>query len=158
MSKRKHYWQKWQDEEGVEHRRKVEKPKAENYKYRFNENDLCWFLSEEIVTDTGGLPFSVVKEFVNLVFGVIADVLIEEGIIELQKYGTIECRRSRDKDYKTIKFIPKPDFRKRLVETGEHYLPYEDLNESLRKAKYVRRFHGAGNKVANEEREGSGSQ
>lgn len=153
--KRKHYWQNWKDEDGVEHRKKVDKPK-EPYKYRFNENDICWFLSEEIETDTGGLSFSVVREFVNLIFSVIADVMMEDGIVELQKFGTIECRRSRDKDYKTVKFIAGKDFRNRLEQTGEHYLPYEDLNERLRNAKYVRRFHGAGNKkVANEEREGN---
>ena len=161
--KRKHYWEKWNDEkenisEETAEQKEKDKEESESKAYRRTTNrnvistkDICWFLAKRMTVGEEGeeepISYTQVERFTMALFHVIADLMIDNCVINLDDLGTFRNRHYHIERNDAFQphFTPNKDLMNRINLSGDKFIAktynigYEIRDERVsreRKAEY----------------------
>ena len=158
--KHRHYWERWDDEKEALSEQtlaeKVEKPKKRKpSRVEITTKDICWFLANRMTVGAEGeeepISYTQVETFTMALFHVIADLLIDNCIVQLDDIGTLSGRTCRARhDIAVIPNLrPNKDLVERINLTGDKFISrtynigYEIRDEREARERVAERMHEA---------------
>lgn len=159
--KRRPYWEEWStkdDNLSDEELRKLYKEAPVTRKTTTNRNevttkDICWFLQKRLVVGEEGeeenIDYKQIEKFTMAIFHVIADLLIDNCVVNLDDLGTLRNRNYRINRTEAYQphFTPNKDLMKRINQTGDKFIArtynigYEIRDEREARQRVAERMH-----------------
>lgn len=158
--KKRPYWERWNDENdnlSDETQDKKEKTpitfcKVSN-RNEVTTKDICWFLQKRLVVGEEGeeenIDYKQIEKFTMAIFHVIADLLIDNCVVNLDDLGTLRNRNYRINRTEAYQphFTPNKDLMKRINQTGDKFIArtynigYEIRDEREARQRVAERMH-----------------
>ena len=157
--KRRPYWEEWStkdDNLSDEEQQRQEKAPITFRKTNRNEvttKDICWFLQKRLVVGKKGeeenIDYTQIEKFTMAIFHVIADLLIDNCVVNLDDLGTLRNRNYRINRTEAFQphFTPNKDLMKRINQTGDKFIArtynigYEIRDEREARQRVAERMH-----------------
>ena len=157
--KRKAYWEEWNtkdDNLSDEEQHRQEKAPITFRKTNRNEvttKDICWFLQKRLVVGEEGeeenIDYKQIEKFTMAIFHVIADLLIDNCVVNLDDLGTLRNRNYRINRTEAFQphFTPNKDLMKRINQSGDKFIArtynigYEIRDEREARQRVAERMH-----------------
>jgi len=160
--KKRPYWERWNDENDnlsdEEQQRQEKAPVTRKTTTNRNEvttKDICWFLQKRLVVGEEGeeenIDYKQIEKFTMAIFHVIADLLIDNCVVNLDDLGTLRNRNYRINRTEAYQphFTPNKDLMKRINQTGDKFIArtynigYEIRDEREARERVAERMHEA---------------
>ena len=158
--KRKAYWEEWNtkdDNLSDEEQQRQEKAPL-TFRKTTNRNevttkDICWFLQKRLVVGEEGeeenIDYKQIEKFTMAIFHVIADLLIDNCVVNLDDLGTLRNRNYRINRTEAFQphFTPNKDLMKRINQSGDKFIArtynigYEIRDEREARQRVAERMH-----------------
>ena len=157
--KRRPYWEEWStkdDNLSDEEQQRQEKAPITFRKTNRNEvttKDICWFLQKRLVVGEEGeeenIDYKQIEKFTMAIFHVIADLLIDNCVVNLDDLGTLRNRNYRINRTEAFQphFTPNKDLMKRINQSGDKFIArtynigYEIRDEREARQRVAERMH-----------------
>ena len=133
--KRKAYWEEWNTKDDnlsdEEQQRQEKAPMTFRKTTNRNEvttKDICWFLQKRLVVGEEGeeenIDYTQIEKFTMAIFHVIADLLIDNCVVNLDDLGTLRNRNYRINRTEAFQphFTPNKDLMKRINQSGDKFI------------------------------------
>ena len=173
--KRKAYWEEWNTKDDnlsdEEQQRQEKAPMTFRKTTNRNEvttKDICWFLQKRLVVGEEGeeenIDYTQIEKFTMAIFHVIADLLIDNCVVNLDDLGTLRNRNYRINRTEAFQphFTPNKDLMKRINQSGDKFLArtynigYEIRDEREARQRVAERMHE--NYIKRKEKENENSE
>jgi len=158
--KRKAYWEEWNTKDDnlsdEEQQRQEKAPMTFRKTTNRNEvttKDICWFLQKRLVVGEDGeeenIDYKQIEKFTMAIFHVIADLLIDNCVVNLDDLGTLRNRNYRINRTEAFQphFTPNKDLMKRINQSGDKFIArtynigYEIRDEREERQRVAERMH-----------------
>ena len=158
--KRKAYWEEWNTKDDnlsdEEQQRQEKAPMTFRKTTNRNEvttKDICWFLQKRLVVGEEGeeenIDYTQIEKFTMAIFHVIADLLIDNCVVNLDDLGTLRNRNYRINRTEAFQphFTPNKDLMKRINQSGDKFIArtynigYEIRDEREARQRVAERMH-----------------
>ena len=158
--KRKAYWEEWNTkDDNLSDEEKERQEKAPmTFRKTTNRNevttkDICWFLQKRLVVGEEGeeenIDYKQIEKFTMAIFHVIADLLIDNCVVNLDDLGTLRNRNYRINRTEAFQphFTPNKDLMKRINQSGDKFIArtynigYEIRDEREARQRVAERMH-----------------
>ena len=158
--KRKAYWEEWNTKDDnlsdEEQQRQEKAPMTFRKTTNRNEvttKDICWFLQKRLVVGEEGeeenIEYTQIEKFTMAIFHVIADLLIDNCVVNLDDLGTLRNRNYRINRTEAFQphFTPNKDLMKRINQSGDKFIArtynigYEIRDEREARQRLAERMH-----------------
>ena len=157
--KRRPYWEEWNNQNdnlSDEEQQRQEKAPITFRKTNRNEvttKDICWFLQKRLVVGEEGeeenIDYKQIEKFTMAIFHVIADLLIDNCVVNLDDLGTLRNRNYRINRTEAFQphFTPNKDLMKRINQSGDKFIArtynigYEIRDEREARQRVAERMH-----------------
>ncbi len=173
--KRKAYWEQWNTKDDnlsdEEQQRQEKAPMTFRKTTNRNEvttKDICWFLQKRLVVGEEGeeenIDYTQIEKFTMAIFHVIADLLIDNCVVNLDDLGTLRNRNYRINRTEAFQphFTPNKDLMKRINQSGDKFIArtynigYEIRDEREARQRVAERMHE--NYIKRKEKENDNSE
>ena len=173
--KRKAYWEEWNTKDDnlsdEEQQRQEKAPMTFRKTTNRNEvttKDICWFLQKRLVVGEEGeeenIDYTQIEKFTMAIFHVIADLLIDNCVVNLDDLGTLRNRNYRINRTEAFQphFTPNKDLMKRINQSGDKFIArtynigYEIRDEREARQRVAERMHE--NYIKRKEKENENSE
>lgn len=158
--KRRPYWEEWSTKDDnlsdEEQQRQEKAPMTFRKTTNRNEvttKDICWFLQKRLVVGEEGeeenIDYKQIEKFTMAIFHVIADLLIDNCVVNLDDLGTLRNRNYRISRTEAFQphFTPNKDLMKRINQSGDKFIArtynigYEIRDEREARQRVAERMH-----------------
>lgn len=173
--KRRPYWEEWSTKDDnlsdEEQQRQEKAPMTFRKTTNRNEvttKDICWFLQKRLVVGEEGeeenIDYTQIEKFTMAIFHVIADLLIDNCVVNLDDLGTLRNRNYRINRTEAFQphFTPNKDLMKRINQSGDKFIArtynigYEIRDEREARQRVAERMHE--NYIKRKEKENENSE
>ena len=173
--KRRPYWEEWSTKDDnlsdEEQQRQEKAPMTFRKTTNRNEvttKDICWFLQKRLVVGEEGeeenIDYKQIEKFTMAIFHVIADLLIDNCVVNLDDLGTLRNRNYRINRTEAFQphFTPNKDLMKRINQSGDKFIArtynigYEIRDEREARQRVAERMHE--NYIKRKEKENENSE
>ena len=122
-------------------------------KYRISEEDLCHYLQTKLVMkeDGQGLPYRIIKQFVDAVFLVIGDLLVERANIAFDGFGKIVVNDYPQFDNVSVRVQLDKELKRRMLDDTKA-IEEESLIDIISKQRNLRLAENARQKYYRDKR------
>ena len=154
------YWEEWSTKDDnlsdEEQQRQEKAPMTFRKTTNRNEvttKDICWFLQKRLVVGEEGeeenIDYTQIEKFTMAIFHVIADLLIDNCVVNLDDLGTLRNRNYRINRTEAFQphFTPNKDLMKRINQSGDKFIArtynigYEIRDEREARQRVAERMH-----------------